>query len=340
MVIRKSVSSVAISLAAVVLLSLGCKKEQIRVYTAPKDTVPQQRAETESGPAPSRPRPQLSYKTPAHWKEVPASEISLVSFKVEGAKGEEANVSVTQLTNLKGKDAEIVNMWRQQVGLEALSRDEALKQFQPVQVAGHKGNLFEISSKSEPLKIVTAVVHDPGGSWFYKLSGDIAVVDKEKQTFLDFLQTIQVKEVAQVHAADESHDDRFHWNVPPSWKAAAPKQMQVARFQVPEQGNASAEVSVSVFPGDTGGTLANLNRWRKQLQLKEVNESEVSSLVKPLDPALPGSILVDMTNNDKRMVGAIVPRGEQYWFYKLMGAPAAVAPEKDAFIGFAKSKPE
>jgi hypothetical protein len=47
-----------------------------------------------------------------------------------------------------------------------------------------------------------------------------------------------------------------------------------------------------------------------------------------------------MSNNDKRMVGAIVPRGEQYWFYKLMGDAAAVAPEKDAFIGFAKSKPE
>jgi hypothetical protein len=233
-------------------------------------------------------------------------------------------------------------MWRQQVGLEALSRDEALKQYQPVQVAGRKGQLFEISSKSEPLKILTAVVHEPEGSWFYKLSGDAAVVDKEKQAFLDFLQTIEVKEPAHTHTAEDghdSHDDHFHWTVPPSWKATAPKQMQVARFSVPEQGNATAEVSVSVFPGDTGGTLANINRWRKQLQLKEVGESELSSLVKPLDPALPGSILVDMTSSGKRMVGAIVPRGERYWFYKLMGDAAAVAPEKDAFIGFAKSKP-
>ena len=46
-----------------------------------------------------------------------------------------------------------------------------------------------------------------------------------------------------------------------------------------------------------------------------------------------------MTNNNKRLLGAIVPREGRYWFYKLLGDAAAVAPEKDAFIAFAKSKP-
>lgn len=334
----KSVSTIALACSAVAFLSFGCKKEQIRVYTATKDHVPE-RAQSETRPA-SRPRPQLSFQAPANWKQIPPSEISLASFQIEGAPEHEANVSVTQLTNLEGKDAEIVNMWRQQVGLEPLTRDEALKQFQTVEAAGQKGSLFEISSQSEPLKIITVVVHQPEGSWFYKLSGDAPLVDKEKPAFLAFLKTIQVKEGTTAGEAASARESSFKWQVPPSWKETSPGQMQVARFVADGKGSGKAEVFVSVFPSDTGGTLANLNRWRRQLGLPEVGESELSKLITPLDPALPGSILVDMTNNDKRMVGAIVPREGRYWFYKLMGDSATVAAEKDAFIGFSKSKPE
>jgi hypothetical protein len=62
-------------------------------------------------------------------------------------------------------------------------------------------------------------------------------------------------------------------------------------------------------------------------------------LVSPLDPANPGAILVDMTNNNKRLLGAIVPRGGSFWFYKLLGDAEAVTPEKDTFVAFAKSDP-
>ena len=46
-----------------------------------------------------------------------------------------------------------------------------------------------------------------------------------------------------------------------------------------------------------------------------------------------------MTNNNKRLVGAIVPRGGRYWFYKLLGDAEAVAPERDAFVALAKAAP-
>ena len=100
-----------------------------------------------------------------------------------------------------------------------------------------------------------------------------------------------------------------------------------------------ADVSVSVFPGDTGGTLANVNRWRRKLALPAATEENLQSLIAPLDPADSQAILVDMTNNNQQLIGAIVPRDGKYWFYKLQGDTAAVAPQKDAFIAFAKSKP-
>jgi hypothetical protein len=46
-----------------------------------------------------------------------------------------------------------------------------------------------------------------------------------------------------------------------------------------------------------------------------------------------------MTNSPTRLVGAVVPRGGRYWFYKLSGDAEAVAFEKEAFVAFAKSQP-
>ena len=337
MIKTKSVVYAGSSLLAIVLFSAGCNKQEIRVYTAPKDREPETEVAAHTA-APARPRPKISYALPQGWKEVAGNQISFVSFEIKGSGEKEATASITRLANLEGKDAELVNMWRQMTGLKELSQEEALKQLQPVEVAGGKGTLFETGNDTNDLRIVTAILHQPAGSWFYKLSGDAAVVEKEKPVFLEFLKSVRVQEPTE-EASSEGAGKHFHWAVPSSWQTVAPGEMQVARFQVPENGTARGQVFVSLFESDSGGTLANVNRWRKQIGLPNTAENELSQIVSPLDPGLPGSILVDMTNNGRRLIGAIVPREGSYWFYKLLGDAEAVAPEKDAFIGFAKSKP-
>jgi hypothetical protein len=115
--------------------------------------------------------------------------------------------------------------------------------------------------------------------------------------------------------------------------------MQMARFSVPDRGDARAEVSVSVFTSETGGALSNVNRWRGQIGLSPISEAELSRQATPLDPKTPGAILVNLSNGGRQLVAAIVPRGGQWYFYKLLGEAAAVAPEIDAFAAFAKSEP-
>ena len=268
--------------------------------------------------------------------------MSLASFSIPAPGGSEALVNITQLAPLAGRDALIVNMWREQLGLETLKEEEAAQQLQPVEVGGEKGSLFDVTGKSanssEPYRIVTAMVHRPEGSWFYKLSGPAGAVGAEKPRFIEFLKSIQIKEAAAQVAASEERS-KPKWQVPSQWKELPARQMQVARFAIPERGAAQAEVFVSVFPNDTGGTLANVNRWRKQLGLDAITEEDLPSLVKPLDPAKPEAMLVELTNKDKKLLGAIVHRGESYWFYKLLGDSEAVAPEKESFVAFAKSDP-
>ena len=261
--------------------------------------------------------------------------MSLASFHIKSDAGE-AVVSVVPLAEMAGRDVEIVNLWREQAGQPPLGADEAMKVLTPVEIAGETGKLFEISGErgGEPMRLVTAFVHRPDASWFYKLQGSDAVVTAQKPAFIEFLKSVRIKEGQQA-AAEPS---QFSWTVPEAWKALPAGSMQVAKFAVPERGDARAEVSVSIFPTDTGGILANVNRWRRQLGLGEIEEAGLQDCVSPLKAA-PDAVVADLANNGRQIVGAIVPRGDRWWFYKLMGDSAAVTPEREAFIQFAASQP-
>ena len=352
-------ASTSIRCSKCVLLGLllvvlsGCGREDIQVYTVPKDktVTPPAAAASTSMPGIPPARPQVIWTLPQGWQESGAGQMSVASFSIKGEGGQEALVTITPLARLAGRDPEIVNMWREQVGLEPLEREEAVKQFETVDIGGETANLFQIEGKpkgeSNASRIVTAIVHRSEASWFYKLAGDAALVAAQKPVFIEFLKTIRLKEAMPENhppagssaTATSSTTTKRNWTVPGQWKEVPPGQMQMAKFTVPPRGSAKAEVSVSIFPNDTGGTLANVNRWRKQIGLSEVKEGELSSMVSPLDPSSPDAILVDMKSDSKQIIGAIVRRDGSYWFYKLMGDAEAVTPEKESFTSFAKSKP-
>src|SRR2546421_570638 len=99
------------------LLLAGCGKEGVRVYTVPKDK-PASPQMAEKAPGQPRPRPQLAWQLPKGWKEAGASQLSVASFTIAGLNGKDAQVTVTPLAVLAGRDAMVVNMWRQQLGLD------------------------------------------------------------------------------------------------------------------------------------------------------------------------------------------------------------------------------
>jgi hypothetical protein len=118
--------------------------------------------------------------------------------------------------------------------------------------------------------------------------------------------------------------------------------MRVASFLI-SQDEGQAEVSVSMFPGDAGGELANVNRWRGQLGLEAIDEAALRKQATAIFPKDTRSILVDLRGVDARkqkparLVGAIVPHGDQTWFYKLMGSEGVVEGEKGAFQKFVQT---
>lgn len=134
------------------------------------------------------------------------------------------------------------------------------------------------------------------------------------------------------------------WTAPAHWQTKAASAMRKATFIVPGDSGAQAELAVTAFPGNVGGNLANLNRWRQQLQLPPITEAELGSALEHLHV---GDLHVDVAellgpapadgSPRQRVLGAIVPFNGATWFFKLTGPDALVAREKTAFIDFVKT---
>lgn len=130
------------------------------------------------------------------------------------------------------------------------------------------------------------------------------------------------------------------WTAPAHWKAKPAAPMRKATYAIPGDAGADAELSITAFPNSVGGELANVNRWRGQLQLPAVTESDLANVVTRLEhDGLKFGVIdfVSTASPAQRMLGAWAPFAGGTWFFKLTGPDALLAREKAAFLAFLDS---
>ena len=334
----------------------GCGREDIRVYDAPKER-PVGRAAA-SAPAPALP----PIATPEGWVQQPADQFSLVKFAVRGKNDAAANITVSTLP--PSEEAANVNRWRGQVGMEPASAEDVAKLREPAKIGGHDAAMFDLvgiaADTPKKTRIIATLARLGDDMWFFKIMGDDALVAEQKAAFTKFTATFPlpghdhpIEETAPAPAktsasvvppakvdapaptqAEPAAAGSGRWKIPASWKEEAPGAMQEAKFTA---ASGRAVVTISIFPGETGGLRANVDRWRRQLGLGPISDEELPKVQAPLD--LPGTTatVIDMTGKEQRMVVALIVRGESTWFIKLLGEAAAVEAEKKAFLEFVKT---
>jgi hypothetical protein len=130
------------------------------------------------------------------------------------------------------------------------------------------------------------------------------------------------------------------WTAPANWQAKAASAMRKGSYTVPGEGGATADLSITAFPGDVGGEAANVNRWRGQVSLQPFGDAEAAAAVTRITANGLTIGVVDFAGtgaNAQRILGAMVPFGGATWFFKLMGPDAVVGAAKPAFLEFAKT---
>jgi hypothetical protein len=142
--------------------------------------------------------------------------------------------------------------------------------------------------------------------------------------------------IGQAPDAAPAAGSKIKWKIPAGWEEQAPGMMQTARFVAAGQGGAKAEASVASIPGEGGGLLGNVNRWRKQIGLDPIAAADLPKQTSTLEAGGAKATVLDVTSADKkkRLIAVTVPGKESTTFYKLIGDEAVVAKEKEAFLRF------
>jgi len=135
----------------------------------------------------------------------------------------------------------------------------------------------------------------------------------------------------------------IRWTVPDGWKQQPASAMRQASFLVKGKGGGQADMSIVVFPGEAGGLLANVNRWRGQLNLPAIEESTLGRQLEKLQSHGHEFVMMEMfglKSKDQypsRLLGAMVRHADQSWFFKMIGDDHLVVEQKPVFVAFLKS---
>ena len=132
------------------------------------------------------------------------------------------------------------------------------------------------------------------------------------------------------------------YKVPKGWRVVEATQLLTAKFQI-GQGEQTGTVTITALPAPAGGLAANINRWRAQVGLDPLKEQEAEKAARETKVDGFRGHGVDLTGPQKdgqaaqRILAAVVTRGDQVWFFKLIGPADLVGKEKSAFEGFLNS---
>ena len=124
----------------------------------------------------------------------------------------------------------------------------------------------------------------------------------------------------------------LQYTVPSGWRQLPASGIRKATLQIED-----AELSVLVFPGDVGGELANINRWREQIGLAAIEESALATITRELTISQHPASYVDLIGPEKSIKGAILPFHGRTWFFKLIGPSDSVQANEAGLLEFLDS---
>jgi len=307
---------------------------------------------------------------PSYWKKQAPTAFLLVGYVIQGDGGSTAAVSFSTLHRAPGGLLANINRWRGQLGKEPLE-EAALKQnSQTVKTVFGDAMVVEIEGlapdgdATKDGRLIGAIAEQGDNAWFFKLRGNAALASAEKANFIQWIQSVKPatpettttpvtppvpspNKSTDPHAvlAAPANDGSLTWQVPVGWVLApAASSMRYATLSVTGADGAKGEIAVSHFPGDVGGDLSNVNRWRQQVSLPPVDEKDLAPLVSTITAGSQKISVIDVTGPEIRLAAGWARHGEDTWFFKFTGPAALVGAEKAKFTAFLESvrftKPE
>lgn len=135
-------------------------------------------------------------------------------------------------------------------------------------------------------------------------------------------------------AAEQAGD--IQYTVPDGWEDLPPSGIRKANLRVSDDFG-SAELTVLVFPGDVGGRLANINRWRGQIGLDAATPEDLSAFTEAYTISQHRGLYVRLEGGMQSILGGLLPFHGSTWFFKLQGSSQTVMDNEAAMKAFLDS---
>ena len=134
---------------------------------------------------------EITYTVPATWNEYAPTSVRKANFKIKDADGT-AEVSVTVFPGTVGGYLANINRWRRQITLDPIDESKLDEILIPYTISNHQGyyTLLEGNTQS----ILGALLQFHGVTWFVKMQGSLLTVQNEKESFLNFLSSVEIED--------------------------------------------------------------------------------------------------------------------------------------------------
>ncbi|HEY5312927.1 MAG TPA: hypothetical protein VIK18_10430 [Pirellulales bacterium] len=274
------------------------------------------------------------WELPSGWHEEPGTAMRFATLRVPTA-GPSLELSVINLpSDNENKDQYLlanINRWRGQLGLPPTDLAELPKQLTTIKLKEGEAALVDFEGQSTSGGMGGGMGGPLAGRRGGPFSGDVTAEGRAPHP----------PTMAETGDAGGGQPAEIHFDTPPGWHQAPAGGMRKAAFDIgdPEK---HALVTVIDLGPEAGGLLANVNRWRGQLQLQPIGEDELEKQVKqlPVDGKqgqyveLFGPLTIEPR---QATLAVMVEHGGLNWFIKLSGDASIARHEKPHFEHFVKS---
>jgi hypothetical protein len=334
---------------------VGCKDRTIAAYRTPKEMGA---AIVPAGPAeaPLATPAAIRWEATSAWQVQETDGTRAGSYLANGPDGTTADVSVITFAGTGGDDLANVNRWRGQLQQPELTAAELPAHVVRITVPAGSVAVVDVAGTTgeakTPARLLGAWYRSAERVWFFKMIGAAALVGAERERFIALLKSITpdaapatpaptaapagpVANPAMTAPQPTGEGPSLVWRAPPDWVVKPAGTMRKGSYAV-----GAAEVAITVFPGDVGGVLANVNRWRGQAGLAAVDAARLDDVTSTLEANGLRFVITDAAGTGPgtpRILAALVPWQGRTWFFKLSGPADAVAAAKPAFLTFLQS---
>ena len=148
-------------------------------------------SETPAAQAPVASRGQPKWTVPEGWKETAGTRFSMAAFAVTDGK-QSVKTTVSQAGgDLLGN----LNRWRDQVMLKPWSQGEMAESVKSLPLDQYNGTFVEFvgtdKDSGKPTCLLGVIVFSSDSVWFFKLTGDVELAQREKSKFEAFVQSVK-----------------------------------------------------------------------------------------------------------------------------------------------------